>query len=68
MINIPHLTTIVLFLLILLQFLLFWTAAKRKGKTFREGVLPNALAVAAVTIVLVREFFGDLPYGPTLFS
>jgi uncharacterized membrane protein YoaK (UPF0700 family) len=58
---IPRWSTIGLFLMLVIQPLLFWLQAKKTGKHLREAVLPNALMAGAVSIIFVREFFGDLP-------
>ncbi len=59
--TIPRLTTIVLFVALVVRFILSWIQARKTGKSFRGAVLPNALMAGAVSIILVREFFGDLP-------
>ena len=57
----PRWTTIVFFVGVVMLFILNWLQAKKTGKSFREAVLPSALIAAAVSIICVREFFGDLP-------
>jgi hypothetical protein len=58
---IPHWSTIGLFVVVVIQFILSWLKAKKTGKNLREAVLSEALIAGAVTIILVRAFFGDLP-------
>jgi uncharacterized membrane protein len=58
---IPRWSTIGLFALLVMQFILSWLQAKKTGKSFREAVLPTALIAGAVSIIFVRESFGDLP-------
>jgi hypothetical protein len=58
---IPHWSTIALSVALVVQFILSWLQAKKTGRSFREAVLPNALMAGGVSIILVREFFGDLP-------
>lgn len=58
---IPRWSTIGLFVLVVVQFILSWLQAKKTGRNFREAVLPSALIAGAVLIIFVREFFGDLP-------
>ncbi len=60
MIN-PRWSTIGVFVMVVIQFILSWLQAKKTGKSFREAVLPAALIAGAVSIIFVREFFGDLP-------
>lgn len=60
MIN-PRWSTIGVFVMVVIQFILSWLQAKKTGKSVREAVLPAALIAVAVSIILVREFFGDLP-------
>jgi hypothetical protein len=57
---IPRWSTIGLFVLLMIQFVLALAHAKKTARSFREAVLPNALVAAAISIVFAREFFGDL--------
>ena len=57
----PRWSTIALSVALVAQFILSWLQAKKTGKSLREAVLPNALIAGAVSIIFVREFFGDLP-------
>jgi hypothetical protein len=59
--NIPRWSTIALFVMVFVQVILSWLQAKKTGRSFREAVLPGALMAGAVSIIFVREFFGDLP-------
>lgn len=59
--TIPHWSTIGLFICLVPQFILSWLQAKKTAKSFREALLPSALIAGAISIGLVREFFGDLP-------
>src|SRR5437868_13220238 len=58
---IPRWSTIGLFLVVVMQFILMWLQAKKTGKNLREAVLPSALLAGTVSIIFVREFFRDLP-------
>ena len=59
--TIPPWTTIGMFAGVNLNFILTWLHSKKTGKGIRESVLPAALAAGAVSIIFVREFFGDAP-------
>jgi len=59
--TIPRWSTIGLFAALVLQFILSWVQAKKTGISFRDAVLPSALIAGGVSIILAREFFGDLP-------
>jgi hypothetical protein len=59
--TIPRWSTIGVFVALALQFILSWLQARKTGKGFREAVLLNALLAGAIAIIVVREFFGDLP-------
>ena len=59
--NIPRWSTIGLVVGIVLQFVLAWLQAKKTGKRSRESVLPKALMAGALSIMFVREFFGEIP-------
>jgi peptidoglycan/LPS O-acetylase OafA/YrhL len=57
----PRWSTIGLFVFFVIQLIMSWFQARRTGKSFRAAVLPNALMAGALSIIFVREFFGDLP-------
>lgn len=59
--RIPDWSTIGVFVMVVIQFILSWLLAKKTGKNRRGAVLPAALIAGAVSIIFVREFFGDLP-------
>jgi hypothetical protein len=58
---IPRWSTIGIFVVLVVQFIVLWLQAKKTGKSFRAALLPGALVIGAVSIILVRELFGDLP-------
>jgi protein-S-isoprenylcysteine O-methyltransferase Ste14 len=57
---IPRWSTIGLFTLVVIHFIVTWLRAKKTGESLREAVLPAALLAVAVMIVFVRGFFDDL--------
>ena len=59
--HIPRWSTIVVFVLIVIQLIRSWFQARRTGKSFRAAVLPDALIAGIISIIFVREFFGDRP-------
>jgi hypothetical protein len=61
LIIVPRWFTFLLFASIIMQVIVSWLHAKKTGKSFRAAVLPNALIAAGVTIILVREFFAEVP-------
>ena len=58
---IPRWSTIGLFALLLMQVIVSWLLAKKKGKSFRGSLLPTAMMAGAISIAFVREFFVVLP-------
>jgi hypothetical protein len=61
MMTIPRWSTIGLFALLLMQVILSWLQAKKRGKGFRGALVPTALMAGAISIAFAREFFVDLP-------
>ena len=59
--TIPRWSTIGLFALLLMQVIVSWLLAKKRGKSFRGALLPTALMAGAISIAFAREFFVDLP-------
>src|SRR5215470_1420692 len=57
----PRWTTIFLFAFGVMQFILTWLQSRKTGKSPRETVLPAGLFAVAVSIIFVRELFGDTP-------
>lgn len=61
LIIIPKWSTFFLLVFIILQLILAWRGARKTGKKPRSALLPNILASAAMAIVFVREWFGNIP-------
>lgn len=59
--TIPRWSTVGVFVVLVIQFILSWLRATKTGKSFRAAVLPDALIALAVSMLFVRAFFGDLP-------
>jgi hypothetical protein len=59
--TIPRWSTIGLFVVLVMQFVLAWIQARTTGKSFRAGVLPNALIAGAISIAFARELFVEFP-------
>lgn len=59
--TVPGWSTIGLFVASVFLFISSWVQARKRGKSFRSAVLPNALLAGAVSIIFAREFFADLP-------
>jgi len=59
--TIPRWTTIGMFAFGVMHFILTWLQSRKTGTSYREKVLPAALFAGAVSIIFVREFFGDTP-------
>jgi hypothetical protein len=58
---IPRWSTIGLFAGLLMQVIVSWLLAKKRGKGFRGSFLPTALMAGAISIAFAREFFVVLP-------
>ena len=57
----PRWTTVVLLAAAVMQSILAWLQSRKTGKSRRETVLPSALFAGAMSIIFVRELFGDTP-------